>query len=725
MFSRFLLLIEERSYSRLSGFWALIFILNVLFFSSSVTAGGLMVSPIKPPEPFIKEAFPNASYIKDKSGEPAVWTAYADDKIIGYAFETDDVARIPAYSGEPVNMLVAIDTAGIILTVDVLEHHEPILLVGILEDRLYAFTDQYSRVNAAERVKIGGRQSDDMKRIDGVSGATVTVMVMNQAIMRAVTIVARAVDILEAEEKANAQPATINQSVFEPADWSALTGDGSIRRLKLSNSDVEEAFVGTEGASAQPLAADDGDRTFVDIFYTELDIPTIGKNLLGDSEFNWLIKTLKPDEHAIGLMGNGFSFKGSGYVRGGIFDRIQIHQGDNEFSFRDVEHYRINDIYAEGAPRFREMSIFIVAEHHQFDPGSPWQLELLVRRQTGPIDSVFSSFKADYIPIEKYLTRPEPVPEARELTLWEQVWQESNISIIILVVSMLLLLLVIFFQDWLVRYPHFLHNFRRAFLVYTVLFVGWYSLGQLSVVNVLTFVHSLMHNFDWQLFLLDPVIFVLWVFVAVTVLLWGRGIYCGWLCPFGALQELLSELAVKLKVPQVVVPFAIHERLWALKYLILLGLFGLSLGSLGTAERFAEVEPFKTTFLLHFDRDWPFVIYALILLFVSLFSRKVYCRYICPLGAAIAIPSGIRLFDWLKRRKECGQPCRVCANECEIGAIEPNGTINLRECHHCLDCQVTYQDKDKCPPLIKKYRKRVRAAADTEVIEVIDRGSKD
>ena len=110
------------------------------------------------------------------------------------------------------------------------------------------------------------------------------------------------------------------------------------------------------------------------------------------------------------------------------------------------------------------------------------------------------------------------------------------------------------------RYPRFLHNLRRLFLVYTVVFIGWYTLGQLSIVNVFTFVHALMGDFHWTLFLLDPVIFVLWAYVAMSILLWGRGIYCGWLCPFGALQELINQAARHLKIPQVDPPFAVHER---------------------------------------------------------------------------------------------------------------------------------------------------------------------
>ena len=103
--------------------------------------------------------------------------------------------------------------------------------------------------------------------------------------------------------------------------------------------------------------------------------------------------------------------------------------------------------------------------------------------------------------------------------------------------------------------------------------------------------------------------------------------------------------------------------------------------------------------------------WALALVAVSVVNRKFYCRYLCPLGAALAIPARLRLFDWLKRRRECGKPCQICAEECEVQAIHPTGQINANECHYCLDCQVTYFDDGKCPPLVDKRRKRDKAAA--------------
>ena len=211
-------------------------------------------------------------------------------------------------------------------------------------------------------------------------------------------------------------------------------------------------------------------------------------------------------------------------------------------------------------------------------------------------------------------------------------------------------------------------------------------------------------------------IFILWAFVAVTLLLWGRGVYCGWLCPFGALQEMTQQLARRLGVRQFEFPEMVHERLWALKYIILLALFGVSLQSLVQAERLAEIEPFKTAITLRFQREWGYIFFAGGLILISAFNRKFYCKYLCPLGAALAIGGEFRIFDWLRRHRECGRPCQVCAAECQVQAIRKNGEINANECHYCLDCQVTYWNDQKCPPEVERRRRRERSVRAREMV---------
>ncbi|HET9045008.1 MAG TPA: 4Fe-4S binding protein [Burkholderiales bacterium] len=310
-----------------------------------------------------------------------------------------------------------------------------------------------------------------------------------------------------------------------------------------------------------------------------------------------------------------------------------------------------------------------------------------------------------------------PAQTATEPPLWVEIWRGRTVEIGLLVIGLAVLAAILVFQDWLAQHPTLLWYVRRGFLLYTLFFIGWYALAQLSIVHVFTFVQAVMREFHWETFLIDPMLFILWGFVALTLLLWGRGVYCGWLCPFGALQELANQAARRFSVRQLEFSDVVHERLSAVKYLVLILLFGVSLQSTLEMVRYAEVEPFKTAVTLRFQREWPFVLYAAGLIAVSLFNRKFFCKYLCPLGAALAIPGRFRVFDWwLRRRRECGRPCQTCATECEVRAIRPTGEINANECHYCLDCQVTYYNEAKCMPLVERRTRHQRAARAREVV---------
>jgi len=697
-----------------------LFLPYVLLFANPVFANLNTLSPnfSKDLQQKILQSFTKNAQFSAQDETTQVWPITDGDKTIGYVFETSSQVAIPAYSGKPVNLAVAIDTKGEYRYAWVLEHHEPILLVGIPEQKLNDFAWQYVGHKVTDKIRVSSSTGSEDVNIDAVTGATVTVLVVNETIMRAARKVAIALKLIKPSAQDTLPASKVRADFFEPYSWQALIDQQILRRLHLTRAAVDQAFINTDAAEVEVAAASEKSDTFIDLYYSYLNPPSAGKNLLGESEYRWLMEQLKPGEHAVALMANGrYSFRGNGFVRGGIFDRINLSQKGADISFRDLDYFRLADIYPQGFPRFEEMAIYIIREHFQFDPGLDWKLNLLVRRQVGPIESIFVNFSGDYQTPENLIIRPtaEEIEAAKPLPLWVSVWQQKTFQLAVLTSSLVLLLVIIFLQNWLVQYPRFLHNFRRFYLAYTLIFIGWYGLGQLSVVNVLTFTQALFQDFSWQLFLMDPMLFIIWSFTAATVLLWGRGVFCGWLCPFGAFQELINEAARKLKIKQFELPFSVHEKLWAIKYLILLLLFGVSLESMSNAEKLAEVEPFKTSILLLFQREWWFVSYAILLLVISIFTRKVYCRYICPLGAALAIPTQLRLFDWLKRRPECGDPCQLCAVECEIQAIHPDGKINANECHHCLDCQVTYVNAERCPPLViaaKKGKKNKRKMSD-------------
>lgn len=663
--------------------------------------------------PEVRGYFPGATRYGDITGKPPAAAVYEGDKVIGYVFESVMVAPVPAYSGDPVNILVAIDRSGKILGARVLQQNEPILLVGIPVQRLYDFVARYVGHNVKDKIVVGGSSTPGSIKIDAISSATVTSMVVNETIMNAALEVAVSRQLVSGEATAEAAPATIRTDYFKRADWTQLTGNGAFRHLNLTRQKVVDAFKGQpeSGLVDDPTAPlpGHGNDTFIDLYYADMTPPTVGRNLLGDAGYAALMQELKPGDEAIAVVANGmYSFKGVGYVRGGVFDRLHIVQAGKLFLFKDSDFKVLDDPTLAGMPSFKETAIFILHHGQGFDPGAPWTLQLLVNRQVGPLKSIYSTFSGGYRIPADYVIQPKavasPIPD--DAPLWVKIWYGKRFQIAVLAAGLFVLSLILVFQDWVVKRPLLLERVRVGFLVYTVVFIGWYGLAQLSVVNILTFINAVIHGFHWSTFLMDPLVFILWTFVAVSLLLVGRGVYCGWLCPFGAMQVLINKLARKFRLPQLEPPAYVHERLWAIKYVILLFLFGLSLQSVGLAERFAEIEPFKTAVNLHFVRSWGYVLFAVILLVGAAFTNKVYCRYVCPLGAGLAISGRWHLFEWLRRRKECGHPCQVCAVECEVRAISPLGPINYNECHYCLDCQVTYNNDHKCPPLVERRKKR-------------------
>ena len=725
-------------------FWLVASVLIVSCGIAAAAGFGAYKVEIKP-----AEVFPGAERFGPVEGTPPAAAAYKDGKIAGYVFETNDIG----YSGKPIRVLAGLDTAGTFTGAKVIEHHEPILLVGISPDKLFDFVGRYTGRSIIEREREG-----TSKKVDVISGATVTAVVINDGLMRTAMQVAKSRGIagfkapfpMAAAANGRQQTAVPQQSVlahvpFEKGSWQSLTEQGLVRRLHLKNAEVDEAFAKIGVGSGEPYVTPGQPQDdFIDLYMTMFSIETAGRSLLSADDYEATLKWLRPGESAFLIAASGdYSFRGSGYVRGGIFDRIQLIQDETAILFKDKDYRRIDRFAAEGAPAFKEIGLFRIAAQSKFDPARPFRLELLAQRPTGATEKAFTGFSLAYELPDRFITKAAAVAvepsapsasspataaagateapaEAAATPLWAKIWQARILDVAILATALVLLTLIFFFQDWLVKQPILFARLRTGFLLFSVLWLGLYAKAQLSVVNVLTFASSLMGGFRWDFFLLEPLIFILWCATAASLLFWGRGAYCGWLCPFGSLQELLNHAARRLGVRQYTVPFYVHERLWALKYILFIGLLGVSLGDMASAEQLAEIEPFKTVVLLRFMREWWFVLFALSLLAVGLFIERFYCRYLCVLGAAIAIPGRGRMFEWLKRRKQCGYECQLCAKNCMVQAIHPLGQINPNECLYCMHCQVIYHNDHVCPPLIMKREGRGRKAASKAASSPLD-----
>ncbi len=645
------------------------------------------------------EVFPGATHFSERKGQPPYVEAYdkagADKKLLGYVMLSTDITDTPAYSGKPVVTLIGMDTQGVFVGVKVLKHSEPILLLGIPESALLNFNAQYLGKSVADKIEVGqSRPDEDVLGLDAISGATVTVIAQNQVMMASGSSIARQVGILAPTVREPARFVTTGQRLT----WDELVKQGAVQRLRVM---------------PEQVGLERGPEPFIELWFGDLNQPDIGKSVLGENSWNNLRLQLKEGENAFFVVrtGGAESFKGSGFVRGGIYDRVQVRQGADAFTFRDLDAMNLYGIEAAGAPSFNESAIFIIRSP-SFSAAYPWKLSFLgnrVDRATGARS--FTSFDAPYWLPAATLEggRPKVVePDAP----WVRIWKSRLVEIVLFSVLLVAVAVVYAYRETLTRRATHKNKWPVNIFKYTawglsIVFVGFGAMAQPSITQVLTWFHSLLFKWTWSLFLSDPFIFLFWIFIIVTVFLFGRGLFCGWMCPFGSLSEAIYKVARKVgfKRFQRQVPQRWHDRLKWLKYILFFGLITVSMFSMGLAEKLSEVEPFKTTFLVGiFNRPWPYGLFVAAILGLSIFIERPYCKYICPLGASLAMPSTFRWFG-LKRKQDCNS-CKACAVGCGAQAIDADGRIDHRECLHCLDCMILYTDTKGCPPLAKERKRR-------------------
>ena len=174
---------------------------------------------------------------------------------------------------------------------------------------------------------------------------------------------------------------------------------------------------------------------------------------------------------------------------------------------------------------------------------------------------------------------------------------------------------------------------------------------------------SILHVFN--LVLLRPSSSMLWLIILastiISIIIAGR-LYCGWLCPFGALSELIGRLPFK----KWLIPVETDDRWRDLKY-ILLGAAAFVV-FISKRVEFGNYEAYVTLFSFHGNYlAWSLVVITLL---ANLKVERFWCRYLCPVAALTGMLS----------RKDTGYPSR---NDCPMGN-KPMPLIS--ECIRCNRC---------------------------------------
>ena len=584
--------------------------------------------------------------------------------LMGYAFETVDFEPVRGYGGKPINVLVVMDLQGKFLASKLLDHKEPLFRSEVRTDILTKFAEQYTGLTTKHNIQIYGFQAtpfrdDKTANLHGIQAGTVTAKAIDKTILLSAASVALAHE--EAAATGGIAGAVASTGVKGPQKgvnehpakltWQQMLTRGMVSEQSFTRADLERPFAGTKGEGADKLAANAPNETALTVHVALVSLPVIGRNLL-DEEGWRLLSTNRRTAQAIAVMESGpmarMSYESQRMVQELPFT---LKQNGQELSFRGMSYDK--GMVMPGYPDVNGRVHFLIINNATpLDPTQAFELNLTWGRRYGsfPTQVVKVAFPLDYT-FHGWRTAVSNVWDTDWSSWsWYQAWQDRIWEIVALLAGLVVLTTGLIMQKRLSANTKRFKLLRAAYLLFTLGFIGWYAQGQLTIVNITAALDELLAGGDLSFFMNDPMSVILWLFVAGTLLVWGRGTFCGWLCPFGALQELISMVTQAVGIRQRRLRTAIDAKLKWIKYVVLSVIVGSVWASPSFAEVAVEIEPFKTAISLYFVREWPYVLWAVACVALSVFVYRGYCRYICPLGAALAATNVMQRWSWIPRR---------------------------------------------------------------------------
>ncbi|MEO0911981.1 MAG: 4Fe-4S binding protein, partial [Pseudomonadota bacterium] len=471
----------------------------------------------------------------------------------GYVFETEPMAPLPGFSGAPINLLVVLDLEGRFLDVKLISHNEPIFVSGLGEAPFHKFFEQYRGHSISDSMVVGtpygaGSEGSALVYLDGVTKATASVRIAHESVLAATLKVAR--------EKMNGvstgPPAHPRADYEEDLSWDDLVASGLVTRKTVLNAEMDTAFAGTLWETDDPEAQDDPEGTFLDLWVVDLGPPSIARAVLSDDSFEELQSFMEistSDEPILVVETARHGLVTEEFIRNTAPDLISAEQGGFPIALRDADIYvELRDDVPEA---LHDGAALILRTDRRlgFDPTSEWTLNIKALRKHGVFQPEIGSvtLAANHVTDGRFFVKPEviePVPP------WLEALRNRAPDLIVLAVFLAgLLALLTFGLNRLAAHRHFT-PIRLAILAVVTGFVGWWGQGQLSIVTPLATLRTAVEGGSYAFLLYDPFSLAIWGVTLIGFVLWGRGLFCGWLCPFGALQEFAHHIARALRIPQ-------------------------------------------------------------------------------------------------------------------------------------------------------------------------------
>ena len=604
--------------------------------------------PTEVTEDLMREVFPGADSYSLKEGTPPVYRAFVNNpesaelETVGYLFETPDMPPEEVGYSAPVDVLVGMDLKGTITGVKILHYIESYKSIrGDFINSEY-FPDQFEDKNIVEGFRIG-------RDVDGISRATITSWAVSRGIRNASRRVAEAY-LSDSEFVSLTSADAVALQVLSAQSWEEMVEEELVVNWVVTQPDATElhltlAFMGHDG---------------------------LGELLVGDVDYSRADREASARVRDGNMLLVGIDGDSSQPFRQ---ERLAIQQGDEIFPVERRRFVYVGSAdYGKIADKVRFAGAIVLDP--AVDLSQPFDVLYNTGGRVGEFGTIAqATYKVPPIPLALSTGLPIP-PELLpqfddDLTAYEN--EGLYASLITnapwLDVIILMLLLTMVMAAFLRKSS----NIRWVTLFFTLIYLGWMDGGFVSVSHITNFV-----KLGPSMFRSDLPQLLIVIFTVVTTLLWGR-VFCSSLCPFGALQDFITKYTPKRLRKEL--PQAIHDKAIYFKYAVVVFLIVMSI-SFANLSLFQYFEPFGTVF--YFSQSY--ILWIILALFIlgSVFISRFYCRYVCPLGAALGIASLIS--PWrISRVSQC-DVCKVCEHSCPTGAIR-GPKIDFKECVRCDICE--------------------------------------
>jgi len=182
--------------------------------------------------------------------------------------------------------------------------------------------------------------------------------------------------------------------------------------------------------------------------------------------------------------------------------------------------------------------------------------------------------------------------------------------------------------------------------------------------------------------------------IVILSFLFGS-VFCGWFCPMGTIQDIISSFTKKMHVKKYngFIASKPDKYLRLIRYIMLILLILFAVKDIAHYSRLYCINNFLTGLFTGNYAVGGLVILGLIFIACSFWIERPWCKYLCPYGALLGLTNKFRMFK-IKRNKSHCTNCRKCDNLCSMNIkISDNEIVNDTQCISCFECT----SENNCP----------------------------